>query len=234
MACPQIRDAATNTGNFIVGSLTSVDVTTVLTPIDGTLLIAAMIIVGTLSEPGNIVPPAGWSEIQQAVVSASNSRVAVFCKISSGESGPYTFNWTNLSGTGFWIFAEYQGGNLSYPLDGPSGAQQNAIGVSSVAPSLTPATWNNYNTLVCVWAANLKILDVMGMDQPAPMTLRAESSSQSVSFPSLMLADLGLSSNASTDTQTATATFSTTSVGISFLIKQTPEAGFIPIGGSSG
>jgi len=233
MACPKIRTEATNTGNFIVGSLTSVDVTTVLTPINGTLLIAAMVIVGTISDPGTIVPPSGWSEIKQTVISSSTSRVGVFYKISSNESGPYTFNWTNLSGIGFWIFAEYGGGNLTFPLDG-SGMQQNPLGVSSVAPSLTPEVCNDFNTLVCVWAATLKVFSVMGIDAPFPMNMVAESSSLSVSFPALMLADLPLTSSVSTETQTAVATFSTTSVGISFLIKQLPEASFNPVGGSSG
>jgi len=78
-----------------------------------------MVIVGTLSDPGTIASPVGWESIQQNITgSGSTTRVAVFAKIAGIESGSYDFTWTNISATGFWIFAEYGGGDSGDAIDG--------------------------------------------------------------------------------------------------------------------
>ncbi|SRR5258708_27446489 len=231
MANPAV--VSTNTGNYIVGSLTSTTITSSVTPVDGNVILAAMVIVGVIGDPGSISGPAGWSPVEQNLTGAgSSSRVAVFSKVSSSESGSYVFSWSNISSIGFWIFAEYGGGDSDNPLD-VSDNLQNLLGTSSSAPSLTPATWNNYNTLVCIWAAALQVGSIMSMSGPADMTLQAQSKSLSISFPALMLADLPLLSNASTGTKTATAAISTQSLGISLLVKQSIWASSIPVGSAA-
>lgn len=232
MASPQI--VSSNTGNFTVGSLTSVTLTSSITPRVGNIILAAMVIVGTLSDPGTIASPIGWESIQQNITgSGSTTRVAVFAKIAGIESGSYDFTWTNISAIGFWIFAEYGGGDSGDAIDGIGANTQNALGTSSIAPSLDPSSWNSFNTLVCVWAAQLSLGNIMSMS-PGGMVLRAQSNSGLAGFPALLLADLFLSSNASTGTKTATTAFATPSLGVSFLIKQSVEAPLAPTGSSGG
>lgn len=233
MASPQI--VSVNTGNYVVGALTSTTLTSAIAPIIGNVMLAALVIVGTLSDPGTILPPAGWEPIQQNITGVgSTTRVAVFAKIAGIESGSYDFSWANISAIGFWIFAEYGNGDSGDAVDGTGASAQNALGTSSIAPSLDPSAWNSYNTLVCVWAAQLSVGNIMSMGAPTGMVLRAQSSSGLVSFPALMLADLFLSSNASTGTKTATASFATPSLGVSFLVKQSVEATLAPAGSSGG
>lgn len=233
MSSPQI--VSSNTGNYIVGALTSTTLTSSAVPTIGNILIAALAIVGTLSDPGIIVPPSGWELIHQNLTGGgSTTRVAVFAKIANAESGSYDFSWSNISAIGFWIFAEYGNGDLGDAIDGVGISIQNALGTSSIAPSIDPSAWNSYNTLVCIWAAQLSIGAIMSMDAPNGMVLRAQSSSGLISFPALLLADLFLSSNVSTGTKTATASFATPSLGISFLIKQAVSAPLAPTGSSGG
>lgn len=235
MASPKIVAATLNTGNYTVGALTNVTITSVGIPANDNAMLACMAIIGTISDPGIITPPAGWELVQQDITGAgSTTRVAVFSKIASSESGSYVFSWTNISATGFWIFSEYGGGDSLDAVDGPGYSQRNVTGLNSIAPESFPSTWNNYNTLVCVWAAQLSIGNIMFMGAPEEMTLRAQSSSLLISFPALMLADLPLTDNASTGTRTAVAAFATPSLGVSLLIKQSPFAGMVPSGGSGG
>jgi hypothetical protein len=228
MASPAI--VAKNTGNYSVGSLTSVTVTSAVAN-DGNVILAALAIIGAVSEPGLITAPVGWTPVQQNLAgSGSVTRVAVFSRIASGESGSYVFSWTNVSSIGLWIIAEYGGGDIT--LDG-SANQQNALSVNSVAPSLTPSSWNSFDTLACFWAAEMSALNVMTLSAPAGMTLQAQSQFLSAGLPALMLANLALTSSAATGTETATAAFATTSIGISVLVKQSIWAGSTPSGGSS-
>src|SRR3979490_2074488 len=100
MASPKIYPSTVNTGNFIVGSLTSVDIVAKEVPDDkGNVMIAAMAIVGVLFDPGTIIPPNNWQEIQQNTTSTGGmTRVAVFTKlVEEGETGTYTFTWNNAS-----------------------------------------------------------------------------------------------------------------------------------------
>lgn len=234
MASPQI--VSSNTGNFTVGTLTSATLIASITPLVGNVILAAMVIVGTLSDPGTIVSPVGWELIQQDITGAgSTTRVAVFAKIASGsETGSYDFTWAGISAIGFWIFAEYGNGDPGDAVDGVGASQRNALGTSSIAPSIDPSAWNSYNTLVCVWAAQLSLGNIMSMGAPTGMVLRAQSSSGLISFPALLLADLALTSEAPTDTKTATAAFATPSLGVSFLIKQSIWATAAPVGASGG
>ena len=237
MASPKIYPSTVNTGNFIVGSLTSVDIVAKEVPDDkGNVMIAAMVIVGVLFDPGTIIPPNNWQEIQQNTTSTGGmTRVAVFTKlVEEGETGTYTFTWNNASSIGFWLFAEYGGGDTDRALDGYGAGQRNALGVGSIAPSVTPEGCNLYNTLVCIWASDLKIGNVMSMNPPNNMTLQVQSGSLATGFPSLMLCDQELTSNDPTGECLATAAFATTSLGISFLVKQSIWAGAAPIGSSGG
>lgn len=232
MANPAI--VASNAGNYVVGSLTSVTVTSNGTPRDGNVILVALAIIGSVVEPGLISSPTGWKSVQQNLAGVGSlTRVAVFSKIASGESGSYVFSWTNISSVGLWIVAEYAGGDANTALDGPGDNQQNALGVNSVAPSLTPATWNNFNTLVCVWTAEISALNIMSITAPIGMTLQAQSKLLSIGFPALMLADIPLTSSAPTGTKTATTAFATTSLGVSLLIKQSIWASAMPVGGSA-
>lgn len=232
MASPEI--VSSNTGNYVVGSLTSVTITPSVAPKDGDVILAALAIIGTVIEPGTISPPDGWQLMQQNLAGVGSlTRVAVFSKIASGESGGYVFSWANLSSVGLWIVAEYSGGDSDSPLNGSGDNQQNSLSVNAVAPSLIPATWNNYNTLVCIWTAELSALNIMSITAPNDMTLRAQSKLLSIGFPALMLADIALTSNAPTGTKTATCAFATTSLGVSLLIKQSAWAGAMPVGGSA-
>jgi hypothetical protein len=198
-------------------------------------MLAAMIIEGAVVDPGIISGPAGWTSAQQNIAGTGLiDRAALLYNIAgASEAGSYTFTWSNLAVDGFWIFAEYQGGDSVQALDGLGDNIQNGVGTASVAPSLSPSAWNNYNTLVCVWAASLVALSVMSMTTSSGMTIQAQSSSTLVSFPAIMLADLALSSSASTGTKTATPSVSTSSLGISVLIKQSNWAGIAPVGGST-
>lgn len=230
MASPAI--VSSNSGNYIVGTLTSVTIVTDLTPRDGDVILVALAILGSIVEPGVISPPTGWQPVQQNLAGiGSLTRVAVFSKIASGELGSYVFSWVNISSVGLWIVAEYSGGDSNSPLNGAGDNQQNTLSVNAGAPSLTPATWNNCNTLVCVWTAEVSALNVMSMNAPSGMTLRVQAKMISVGFPALMLADMALMSNAPTGTKTATCAFATASLGISLLIKQSIWADAMPHGG---
>lgn len=230
MANPTIYPPTVNTGNYIVGALTSVNVAAKEIPDDiGNVMVAALLIVGGI-DPGTITAPVGWALVEQVPVDAV-SRAAVFTKIvAPGESGTYSFAWTNPSAVGFWLFAEYGGGDQIDATDG-SGNNNNALSVSCVAPSVMPSTWNYYNTLVCVWFALGSLGVAMSITPPAGMTLQAQSGSASLGFPALALADAPLVSNGPTGTRTAVAASAAVSVGISFLIRQSIWAGVMPHGG---
>jgi hypothetical protein len=232
MANPVIYPATVNTGNYIVGALTSVNVVAKAIPDDvGNAIVACLLIIGGI-DPGVIVPPSGWTQVEQVLVDAV-SRAAVFTKIvAPGETGTYPFAWTNPSAVGFWLFAEYGGGDQDYATDG-SGNNNNALSVNCVAPSVTPSSWNYYNTLVCVWFALASIGVLMSITPPVGMTLQAQSASLSLGFPALALADAPLVSNGPTGTSTAIAAAATISVGISFLIRQSIWAGVMPQGGTA-
>lgn len=233
MANPAI--VASNTGNYVIGSLTSVTVASSGTPKDGDVVLVALAILGSIVEPGVISAPTGWQLAQQNLAGVGSlTRVAVFYKIASGESGSYVFSWANISSVGLWIVVEYAGGDTDAALNGAGDSQQNALSVNAGAPSLTPATWNNCNTLVCIWTAEVSALNIMSMSAPAGMTLQAQSKILSIGFPALMLADVALTSNAPTGTKTAATAFATTSIGISLLIKQSIWADAMPHGGIAG
>lgn len=235
MASPKIVAATLNTGNYTAGNLTSVTITSAGMPTNGNAMLACMAIIGVLNDPGVITAPTGWELVQQDITGiGSTTRVSVFSKIASSEAGSYVFSWDNISASGFWIFAEYGGGDPSDAIDGPGYSQRNVSGVNSIAPESLPSTWNNFNTLVCVWAAQLSIGNIMSMSAPAEMTLQAQSKSALISFSAIMLADLPLTASASTGTRTAIAAFATPSLGVSLLIKQSPFAGMMPSGGSGG
>ncbi len=237
MANPAAVPTTKNTGNFTASSLTSVTVTSVGVPTRGNVMVAAMVIQGAVVDPGTITGPgAGWVSVQQDIIGAGLiARASVFTKIAgASESGSYAFGWTNLAVDGFWIFVEYRDGDSDQALDGPGLNQQNVASTNAAAPAVQPSAWNSYDTLVCVWAASLVALSVMSMGGPAGMTVQAQASSALVSFPAIMLADVPLQSSASTGAKTATVAVSTTSMGISFLIKQSPWASLAPTGAGSG
>lgn len=233
MSSPQI--VSSNTGNYVIGALTSATVTSSSIPTIGNVILAAMMIVGTLVDPGVITSPVGWELVQQDLTGVgATARVAVFAKVAGVESGSYDFSWSNVSTIGFWLFAEYGNADPGDAIDGTGASAQNAIGVNSIAPSIDPSLANIFNTLVCIWAAQLSIGSIMSLSAPAGMALRVQSNLGLISFPSLMLADLYLSSNASTGAKTATASFATPSLGISLLIKQSVSAPLSPTGNSGG
>lgn len=230
MANPAFYPATVNTGNYIVGALTSVNVVAKEIPDDiGNVMVVALLIIGGI-DPGTISAPSGWSPVEQVLVDAV-SRAAVFTKIvAPGETGTYSFAWTNPSAVGFWLFAEYGGGDQDYATDG-SDSNSNALSVNCVAPSVTPSTWNYYNTLVCVWFALGAFGVVMSITPPVGMVLQAQSASLSLGFPALALADTPLTSSGPTGTRTAIAASAAVSLGISFLIRQSIWAGAMPHGG---
>lgn len=230
MANPVIYPPTVNTGNYIVGALTSVNIVAKEIPDDiGNVMVACLLIIGGI-DPGIIIAPSGWELVEQVLVDAV-SRAAVFTKIvAPGETGTYSFGWTNPSAVGFWLFAEYGGGDQDYATDG-SGNNNNALSVNSVAPSVTPSSWNYYNTLVCVWFALASLGIAMSITPPAGMTLQAQSGSASLGFPALALADAPLTSNGPTGTMTAITVAPAISAGISFLIRQSIWAGAMPHGG---
>lgn len=233
MSSPQI--VSSNIGNYVVGALTGTTVTSGTTPTVGNVILAAMMIIGTLVDPGTIISPVGWELVHQNLTGAgSTTRVAVFAKIAGIESGSYDFSWSNISAIGFWLFAEYGNCDPGDAIDGTGAGIQNSLGINSVAPSIDPSFSNSFNTLICVWAAQLSIGNIMSVSPPNGMTLRVQSNLGLISFPSLMLADVYLSSNASTGAKTATSSFATPSLGISLLIKQAVEAPLSPTGNSGG
>ena len=239
MANPQIVPATVNTGNFTASSLTSVTVTANGVPAKGNAMIAAMVIEGVVADPGLVVPPnVNWKSISQNTIGNSGvpaqDRVAVFTAFGQdGESGSYTFNWTNLAAMGFWIFAEYSGGDDGTILDGFGVNQQNASGVNAGAPLLTPASWNGYDTLICVWASSLVVGLVQSMSSPNSITMRTLSSSGAISLPAIALGDYWMKPQGNIINRNALLANAAQSLGISFLLRQNPYAALAPMGGSS-
>jgi len=239
MANPQIVPATLNTGNFTAASLTSVTVAANGTPSKGNAMIAAMVIEGVAADPGLIAPPnANWKSISQNTIGNSGlplqDRVAVFTAFAQdGESGSYTFNWANLAALGFWIFAEYSGGDDGTILDGSGSNQQNASGVNAGAPLLTPSSWNGYDTMICVWASTLVVGLVQSISSPNSLTLQALSNSGAISLPAIGLGDLWMKPGGSIINRNALLANAAQSLGISFLLRQSPWAALSPMGGNS-
>jgi hypothetical protein len=151
--------------------------------------------------PGAIVPPSGWTTIENGITGAAGENLsgAAFYKIAgASETGAYAFTWTN-SEPWAWALLDYSG--TASVADALAGAVAGVIsGTTMTAPGNSPSG-----------AADLCIVGYAGPDSnvtsfPSGFTSRSNLANNGayVAQPGISVADKTLSSSGATGSLVAT------------------------------
>jgi hypothetical protein len=171
---------------------------------NGDLLIAIVVANNwTPAAPGSISAPAGWTQVVQQTGNGLNFggtdvQGAIYYKIASSESPPYSFTWTTASSFN-WTLLDYTGANSSTPFEASAAGTTTNGSTSLIAPSISPANSNSME--ICAWNAGG---NAGAFTPPGTMTTRVNNGTGAFNVAYMAVSELQLAASGSTATQTLT------------------------------